>query len=195
MDSRKIGELICKLRKEKNLTQRELGDLLYVSDKAVSKWERGLGYPDISLLTELSRIFQIPVESIMSGEIDRAERMGDAMKNIRFYTCPQCGSVLTSTGEGEISCCGRKLEDLKAVKAEENDRLKVEIIDNEYYISSSHEMKKDHFVSFIAFVNGDTVIIRKLYPEWDLKTRLPKLSRGVLYWYCSRHGFFYQYLK
>ena len=194
MDSRKTGELIYKLRKEKNLTQKELGELLFVSDKAVSKWERGLGYPDISLLTEISRVFQITLENIMSGEINTNEK-GDAMKKIKFYICPECGNILTSTGNGEISCCARKLEELSAEKALEEDKLNVEMIDNEYYISSSHEMKKDHYISFAAFVNGDTLILRKFYPEWDLETRLPKLSRGILYWYCSRHGLYYQYLK
>ena len=49
MDNNKIGKFIASVRKEKNLTQQELGNKLFVTDKAVSKWERGLSLPDISL--------------------------------------------------------------------------------------------------------------------------------------------------
>ena len=50
MNPEKIGSLIFQLRKEKNLTQKQLGEKLGLSDKTISKWERGLGCPDISLL-------------------------------------------------------------------------------------------------------------------------------------------------
>ena len=54
MEHEKIGAFISLLRKEKGLTQKELAAQLNVTDKAVSKWERGLCYPDISLLSPLS---------------------------------------------------------------------------------------------------------------------------------------------
>ena len=54
MNCEKIGKLILKYRKEKNMTQKNLADELNISDKAISKWERGLGCPDISLLIPLS---------------------------------------------------------------------------------------------------------------------------------------------
>ena len=57
MNSSKVGKLILNLRKEKNMTQKEVADKLNISDKTISKWERGLGYPDISLLSKLSNIF------------------------------------------------------------------------------------------------------------------------------------------
>ncbi len=53
-------------------------------------------------------------------------------------------------------------------------------------------MQKSHYISFVAFLNGDTVVIRKQYPEWDLQTRLPFFAHGTLLWYCTRHGLFYQ---
>lgn len=56
MDNNKIGKFISNKRKELGLTQEELGEKLYVTDKAVSKWERGVSLPDITLLTELSKI-------------------------------------------------------------------------------------------------------------------------------------------
>lgn len=67
-NSPNMGPFISELRKEKNLTQRELADQLGVTDKAVSKWERGLSYPDISLLSKLARIFGITTDELLNGE-------------------------------------------------------------------------------------------------------------------------------
>ena len=54
MDNNRIGKKIASLRKEKGLTQEELGQKLFITDKAISKWERGLSLPDISLLEKLA---------------------------------------------------------------------------------------------------------------------------------------------
>ena len=61
MNPEKIGSLILQLRKEKNLTQKQLSEILGVSDKTVSKWERGAGCPDISLLRDISKIFNVDI--------------------------------------------------------------------------------------------------------------------------------------
>ncbi len=53
-------------------------------------------------------------------------------------------------------------------------------------------MTRDHFISFVALLTGDTVLFRKLYPEWDFQVRLPRIAHGRLLWYCSRHGLFWQ---
>jgi transcriptional regulator with XRE-family HTH domain len=74
MDYQKIGLLIADLRKEKNLTQKELADKLGITDRAVSKWERGLGCPDVSLLDDLSRILDISILEILKGRrLDKDE--------------------------------------------------------------------------------------------------------------------------
>ena len=62
-----IGEFIKKKRKEKGLTQSELGRLLYVTDKAVSKWERNVGFPDITILNELAKVLDTNVNNILNG--------------------------------------------------------------------------------------------------------------------------------
>ncbi len=67
MDNQKIGKLIMELRKSKNLTQKELADILKVTDKAVSKWERGVGYPEITLLPELADALGISVGELLNG--------------------------------------------------------------------------------------------------------------------------------
>ena len=68
MDNKKIGLFIASLRKENNLTQKELADKLFITDRAVSKWERGLSLPDISLLDNLSSALGVSVIEILKGE-------------------------------------------------------------------------------------------------------------------------------
>ena len=68
MDNKKIGLFIANMRKEKKLTQKNLASKLYVSDKAVSKWERGICMPDISLMEKLAEILEVGVSDILKGE-------------------------------------------------------------------------------------------------------------------------------
>ena len=80
-----IGSFIKELRKQKGLTQQELGNLLYVTDKAVSKWERGLSLPDITILTKLADILEVTVEDILNGEITKKKNI-DIDKKIEEET-------------------------------------------------------------------------------------------------------------
>lgn len=73
MDNNKTGSLIRELRKEKNMTQKALADAVHVTDRAVSKWERGLCSPDISLLEPLSEILGVTVMELISGERNEAQ--------------------------------------------------------------------------------------------------------------------------
>ena len=68
MDNHQIGKFITELRKEKGLTQQQLGERLYVTDKAVSKWERGLSLPDITLLEKLAQELDVDVSEILQGK-------------------------------------------------------------------------------------------------------------------------------
>ena len=68
MDNVKIGKFIASLRKSKGLTQKELGKKLSVTDKAISKWERGLSFPDITLLNSLAEVLGVKVTEILNGE-------------------------------------------------------------------------------------------------------------------------------
>ncbi len=192
MDCNKIGKLLYELRKEKNMTQKQLADLMNISDKTISKWERGLGCPDVSLLPELSQILGVNIEDILAGKLDLNEAMGGNMKKLKFFVCPQCNNLLTATGDANISCCGKKLEALTAAKANESHVLTIEPVEDELYVSSSHEMKKEHYISFVAYVTGDRVVIVKQYPEWNMQFRFHKSGHGKLYFYCSNHGLFYQ---
>ncbi|MCR5527722.1 Helix-turn-helix domain-containing protein [Oscillospiraceae bacterium] len=68
MDKERTGQLITELRKEKGLTQKQLADALNVTDKAVSKWERGLSFPDISMLEPIAEVLDISIMEILAGE-------------------------------------------------------------------------------------------------------------------------------
>ena len=70
MDNIKFGKLILKLRKEKNMTQKELAEKLNVTDKAVSKWERGDSFPDITLLEPIAKELGVTVSELITGEYD-----------------------------------------------------------------------------------------------------------------------------
>lgn len=53
-------------------------------------------------------------------------------------------------------------------------------------------MSRKHYISFVAFLFGDTAVLKKLYPEWGLAVRLPFFAHGRLLWYCTEHGLFSQ---
>ena len=83
MDQMIIGRFIEKLRKEKNLTQRELADKLNVTDRAISNWENGRRLPDYSLLKPISDILCISVNELLSGErIDKEDFQRKSDDNI-----------------------------------------------------------------------------------------------------------------
>nr|WP_106779359.1 helix-turn-helix domain-containing protein [Lysinibacillus timonensis] len=192
MDNRKVGELIYHLRKEKGLTQKQLADQMNISDRTISKWERGIGCPDVSLLPNLSKLLGVNIENILDGELSSNAFVGGNMKRSNYYVCQSCQNIVLATGDITLSCCGRKLEALEAKKATEEQKLLITEIDNEWFISSDHPMTKDHYISFIAFATRDQVNVLKQYPEWGLQTRIPKRNHGKLYWYDTQHGLYYQ---
>lgn len=192
MDASKIGALILSLRKEKGYTQKQLAERLHISDRTVSKWERGQGCPDISMLASLSAVLDIQIEKILEGEIQVNEFVGGNMKKSNFYVCKSCQNVVVATGNPRISCCDRPLEVLIPQKATDEHRLLIEKVEDEWYVTSEHSMTKEHYISFIAFATGEQVQLMKQYPEWTLQTRLPKKKHGIISWYCTQHGLFYQ---
>lgn len=192
MDNIKIGKLIYTLRKEKKLTQLQLAECMNISDKTISKWERGLGCPDVSLLSELSKLFEVDLEKLLSGKLDINETLGGNMKKLQFYVCPNCGNVITAMTDTTITCCGKKLKAMQPKKPDEGEQLSIEIIDNDYFISSEHEMVREHYISFVALLTSDSIFLRKQYPEWNLQVRIPSFAHGLLLWYCTKHGLFYQ---
>lgn len=68
MDNEKFGKFIRELRQEKGITQKEMGEKLNITDKAISKWERGISFPDITMLNILAEFFKIDVSELLNGE-------------------------------------------------------------------------------------------------------------------------------
>lgn len=192
MDNQKTGALILKLRTEKKLTQKQLADMLCISDKAVSKWERGQGLPDVSLLPELSKIFGVNIERLLDGGLFQNSFAAGNMKKTSYYVCPVCGNISICTGNAEITCCSRKVDKAILQKADETHMLNISTVEDEWLITCEHEMKKEHYISFIAFASDDRLHVIKQYPEWNIETRLPILRHGVLLWYCTKDGLFYK---
>lgn len=188
MDNTKVGGLIYGLRREKGMTQKQLADKMNISDKTVSKWERGLGCPDVSLLPRLSELLGVDLKKLLSGELEPNDTDGGNMKRTKFYVCPDCGGILTATGAADVSCCGRKLEPLKAVEADVEHQVKVQEIEEDYYITFDHPMSKAHFIRFAAYVSYDRVLLVRLYPEQGSEVRIPQLRGGQFYICCSQHG-------
>ena len=85
------------MRKEKNLTQKELADKIFVTDKAVSKWESGNGCPDITIILELAKVLGVDIRSILKAELSTSANAGDNLSNIKFYRCKSCSNLVCST--------------------------------------------------------------------------------------------------
>lgn len=192
MDQIKTGNLIRFLRQKQNLTQLALAEKINVSDKTISKWERGCGAPDISLLPLLSDALDVDMEALLKGTLEENDMSNGNMKKLRFYICPECGNLMFTTDDTDICCCGQKIKPLSVQIVDLEHRMNITRDDSEWYITTDHEMQREHYISFLAFLTGDTLILKKLYPEWGLETRLPFFAHGTLFWYCTQHGLFCQ---
>ena len=195
MDHYVTGATIRTLREKYRMTQAELAEKLCVSDKAVSKWENGRGFPDVSLLEPLGKALHISVPELLCGQtVINGNRAANMLKS-RFYVCPVCGNVLFARGEAVISCCGIQLPALEAEEPDENHSLKTERVEDQIYVSTDHSMTKEHNLSFIAYMTIDECEIKALYPEGGAEARFFFRGSGWLYAYCSHHGLFRQRLS
>ena len=190
MDTYVTGAVIKRLREEKKLTQSQLAELLSVSDKAVSRWETGKGYPDITLIEPLAQTLGVSVMELLSGCGVKNGNRSFNMKRSLLYVCPVCGNILAASGEAEIICCGVPLLPLEAEVPDEEHAIHILPVEDEYYITLDHEMSRSHYISFIGAVRDNGLELIKLYPEQAAEGRV-KISRTrMIYAYCNRHGLF-----
>ena len=195
MDKYITGAVIRKLRESKKITQEELAKRIHVSSKAVSKWETGQGFPDISLLEPLASALDISVIELLSGEDIQNRNRSSNMMKCKFYVCPVCGNVIQATGEAVVSCCGITLPVLDPETADADHMIHVEIVEDEYYITIDHPMNKEHYISFLAAVSDDRIQFVKMYPEGNAAARFKMDYVKYIYAYCSHHGLFKQKIK
>ncbi len=190
MDKYVTGAVIRKLREERKMTQEELARIINVSAKAVSKWETGRGLPDISLLEPLAGALGISVIELLSGADVKNGNRSSNLKKAAFYACPVCGNVILSTGRAVVSCCGITLPRLEEEPADESHAIKLERVEDEYFVTVDHPMSKGHYISFLAALSDDTARLVKLYPEGGAQARF-KINRvDKIYAFCNRHGLF-----
>ena len=190
MDQYVTGAVIKALREKNNMTQLELAGKLSVSDKTVSKWETGKGYPDISLLEPIANVFSVSVTELLSGNTVSNTNVSANMLRSHFYVCPVCGNIIHSMGEAVITCHGIQLLPEIAEESDENHELSIEVVEDEYYIRPEHEMTRQHYISFIAAVSPDRIQMVKLYPEWSGEARFKMNGVTAIYFFCNRDGLF-----
>lgn len=185
------GAVIKKLREKNEMTQLQLAEKLGVSDKTVSKWETGKGYPDITLLEPIADAFRISVTELISGNTIHNENVSANMMRSKFYVCPVCGNVIHSMGESVINCHGITLSPLEAEITDEQHMIFIERIEDEYFIQINHPMTKEHYISFVAAVSSDGIQMVKLYPEGSAEARFKIRGVKKIYFLCNHDGLYY----
>ena len=190
MDLSKNGKLLYDLRKKKGFTQKQIAEKLGVVPKTVSKWERGRGFPDVSIISSLADILGVSERILLSGCLIENKNETGNVKKTKFYVCPTCGSFMQGTGEQSVLCCGKILEPLKAKSCDVQHLINISEIENDFFIEIDHEMTKEHYIVFLSCVTFDRVITVRTYPEQDFAVRIPKIYGGKLLCFCSKHGLY-----
>lgn len=184
------GATIRELRERRGLRQADLAEVLAVSDKAVSRWETGRGYPDITLLEPLGQALGVSVAELLSGNPVQNTNVSANMERCKFYRCPLCGNVMVSSGEASVCCHGVDLVPLEAEPADERHGATVSTTDGELYLQVDHPMTKAHHICFMAAVSPDRVQLVRTYPESEAHARLRIDGVRWLYYCCNRDGLF-----
>lgn len=190
MDRYVTGAVIRRLREQKHMTQEELAAQLYVSSKAVSKWETGQGLPDITLLEPLAKALDISIIELFAGESVVNSNKTHNVARTMFYVCPVCGNIITALGAAVISCCGITLPPLQPEEPDAEHALSVVRSEDEYYVSIDHPMSKDHHISCLAAISDQGLQLVKLYPEGGAEGRFKSARVKWILAYCNRHGLY-----
>ncbi len=185
------GAIIRELREKKQLTQAELAEKLFVSDKTVSKWENGKGYPDLSLLEGLAAALDVSVSELLSGKAVSNVNVSANMMRSKFYVCPVCGNAIHAMGEAVIHCHGVPLTPAQAEETDENHMIFIEGVEDEYFVRIEHPMTKSHYISFVAALSPDRLQMVKLYPEGNAEARFKTSMVKKIFFYCNRDGLFF----
>lgn len=189
------GGTIKSLREKAGLTQADLARRLQVSDKTISKWETGKGYPDISLLEPIAEVFHLSVAELLTGKVALNANVSGNISHSVFYVCPVCGNSIHSMGEAAISCHGIALQALVAEMPNEAHGLQIDRVEDDYFLHLDHPMTKDHFISFMAALSPDRMQFVKLYPEGNAEARFSTRGVKAIYYYCNQDGLFMETIR
>ncbi len=185
-----MGTTIKELRERLGMTQAELARRLAVSDKAVSKWETGRGYPDITLLEPIAHELGVSAAELLAGSAVTNPNVSANMMRSKFYSCPVCGNVVFAVGNAHVSCHGITLPPLEDELADEEHVLEASMVEDELYVQSNHPMEKAHHLTFLAAVSLDRVQLVRLYPEGPSEARFTRAGVRDVYLFCNRDGLF-----
>ena len=188
MDAYVTGSTLKKLREERKMTQSRLAELIGVSDKAVSRWETGKGFPDITLIEPIASSLGISVTELFTGNRIMNKNISANMLRTKFYICPICNNVIHSVCDAVVSCCGISLPAAEAEQPDERHMISVTPVEDEFYVTLSHDMTKQHYITFIAYAAANKLELIRLYPESAPEARFFIRGSGTLYWCCNRHG-------
>lgn len=184
------GTVIKELREKHHLTQAKLAKKLNIFDKTVSKWETAKGYPDLSLLEPIANVFGISIAELLSGYAVENVNVSANMLRSKFYVCPICGNIIHSMGEAVIHCHGVLLTPCQAEEIDENHKILIERVEDEFYVQVEHEMSKQHYISFVAALSSDKIQMTRLYPEGNAEIRFKINGVKKILFYCNRDGLF-----
>ena len=190
MDRYLTGATIKSLREKRGMTQAQLAKTLSVSDKAVSKWETGAGYPDITLLESIADALHVSVAELLAGVAVENTNASANMLKSRFYVCPVCNNSIHAMGEAHVSCHGISLSPLVSEAVDGEHSVRVTCEGDELFVQVGHPMSKLHHIVFLAAVSPDCVQIARLYPEGSAETYFKRSTVHTLYCYCNRDGLF-----
>lgn len=190
VDQKEMGEMIRSLREKKGMTQLEMAEVLNLSDRTISKWETGRGYPDITFIEKIASLFSVSVSELLNGaEVSNRNISGNMLK-ASFCVCPVCGNVIVSTGEASVSCHGIALSKLGKNAVDDDHSVTVEVIEDEYFVSVNHPMTKGNYISFIAALSSDRVQMVKLYPEGNAEARVKMNGVREILFYSTTDGLY-----
>ena len=190
MDRYVTGGVIRRMREARGLTQEALAEKLHVSSKAVSKWETGRGFPDVSLLEPLAGALGLSVLELLSGaDVQNRNRAANLLRGC-CYVCPVCGNVVHAVGAAVVSCCGLTLPELEAEPPDAAHAIRVETVEDEYYVTVDHPMTRAHHISFLAALSDRGMQFVKRYPEEAAEARFQIGGVRRIYACCNRDGLY-----
>ncbi len=152
--------------------------------------QEGKGYPDISLLEPIAKVFGVSVTELIAGNTVTNMNVSANMLRSKFYVCPVCGNIIHSMGEAVVQCHGILLTPCQAEETDENHMIFIERVEDEYYVRIEHDMTKEHYISFIAALSADKIQMLKLYPEENAEARFKINGVKRILFYCNRDGLF-----
>ncbi len=206
MDQEKIGNLIKEIRKDNNLTQKELADKLGVTFQAVSKWENGKNIPDIAILKQISDMFNINIDDILNGNKILQEKQRIKKRNvaigllitivlviaavlvinhnhqIQFKKVTTCDSNIKVTGNVALDAKKNMYISITVLEYENEDKTVYKEIKSTLYESYNDKNTK---IQDSDKVDKDTTLDNHLsnlkFNVGNYKTTCPDLSKSNLY--------------